>query len=105
MHRDIEDALARLKAANAEPRRNAEFVQAVLADVRFYVRDAHDPALDRRCIEGEVEKDYAQMFGPGVPLVMRPPFDTLGRWSSDIILPVAGLTICRPPQAGQDSAT
>jgi hypothetical protein len=61
------------------PRQNAEFVQAVLVDVRFYAKDAHDPALDRRCIEGEVEKNYAQMFGLGVPLVMRPPFDKLGR--------------------------
>jgi hypothetical protein len=79
VHRDIADALAKLKAADAEPRQNAEFVQAVLVDVRFYAKDAHDPALDRRCIEGEVEKNYAQMFGLGVPLVMRPPFDKLGR--------------------------
>lgn len=79
VHRDIADGLAKLKAADAEPRQNAEFVQAVLVDVRFYAKDAHDPALDRRCIEGEVEKNYAQMFGLGVPLVMRPPFDKLGR--------------------------
>jgi hypothetical protein len=79
VHRDIADALAKLKAADAEPRQNADLVHAVLADVRFYAKDAHDPALDRRCIEGEVEKNYAQMFGLGVPLVMRPPFDKLGR--------------------------
>jgi len=54
-------------------------VHAVLAGVRFYAKDATTRALDRRCIEGEVEKNYAQMFGLGVPLVMRPPFDKLGR--------------------------
>jgi hypothetical protein len=78
VHRDIEDAVVKLKAAHAEPRQNAEFVQAVLANVRFYAKDARDPALDRRCIEGEVEKNYARLFGLGVPLAMRPPFDKLG---------------------------
>ncbi len=51
----------------------------MLADVRFYAKDGQDPALERRCIEGEVGKNYAQMFSLGVPLVMRPPFDKLGR--------------------------
>lgn len=72
-------ATSRTRWSSSRPRQNAEFVQAVLADVRFYPKDAHDPALDWRCIEGEVEKNYAQMFGLGVPLVMRPPFDKLGR--------------------------
>jgi len=47
--------------------------QAVLAAARSYTVDVS------LCIEGEVEKNYAQMFDLGVPLVMRPPFDNLGR--------------------------
>ena len=37
------------------------------------------PALDRRCIEGEVEKNYARNFGLSPPLHRRPPLDKLGR--------------------------
>jgi len=79
VQRDIEEALARLKAAAADASQNARFVEAVLVNVRFYPKDARDPALDRRCIEGEVEKNYAQNFGLAVPLFRRPPLDKLGR--------------------------
>ena len=77
--RDLDEAMARLKAADAEPSQNARFVEAVWANVRFYPKDAKDPALDRRCIEGEVEKSYARNFGLSPPLYRRPPLDQLGR--------------------------
>ena len=77
--RDLDEAMARLKAADAEPSQNARFVEAVWANVRFYPKDAKDAALDRRCIEGEVEKNYVQNFGLSPPLSRRPPLDKLGR--------------------------
>jgi hypothetical protein len=76
---DLAKALDTLEAANAEPGQNARFVEAVLANVRFYPKDAKDAALDRRCIEGEVEKNYARNFGLSPPLYRRPPLDKLGR--------------------------
>jgi hypothetical protein len=76
---DLEEALAVLKAADAEPKQKAEFVQAVLANVRFHPKDAKDPALDRHCTEEEVEKKYAQNFGLSPALKRRPPLDKLGR--------------------------
>jgi hypothetical protein len=77
--RDLDEAMARLKASNAEPSQNARFVEAVWANVRFYPKDAKDAALDRRCVEGEVEKNYVQNFGLSPPLSRRPPLDQLGR--------------------------
>src|SRR6185436_12243258 len=56
MLRDLVGALAVLEAADAKSEHKAEFVEAVLANVRFYPKDAKDPALDRRCTEEEVEK-------------------------------------------------
>jgi hypothetical protein len=76
---DIDKALETLKAADADPSQSARFVEAVLANVRFYSKDAKDPALDQRCIEGEVEKNYARNFGLSPPLYRRPPLDKLGR--------------------------
>jgi hypothetical protein len=75
---DLAKALDTLEAADAEPGQNARFVEAVWANVRFYPKDAKDPALDRRCIEGEVEKNYARNFGLSPPLYRRPPLDKLG---------------------------
>jgi hypothetical protein len=77
--RDLDEAMARLKAADADASQNARFVEAVWANVRFYPKDAKDPALDRRCIEGEVEKNYVQNFGLSPPLSRRSPLDQLGR--------------------------
>jgi hypothetical protein len=77
--RDLDEAMVKLKAADAEPSQNARFVEAVWANVRFYPKDAQDAALDRRCIEGEVEKNYVQNFGLSPPLHRRPPLDKLGR--------------------------
>jgi hypothetical protein len=77
--RDLDDAMAKLKASDAEPSQNARFVEAVWANVRFYPKDAKDAALDRRCVEGEVEKNYVQNFGLSPPLSRRPPLDKLGR--------------------------
>jgi hypothetical protein len=76
---DIDKALDTLKAADADAVQNARFVEAVLANVRFYPKDAKDPALDKRCIEGEVEKNYARNFGLSPPLYRRSPLDKLGR--------------------------
>ena len=76
---DLEKAVDTLKAANADPGQNARFVEAVWANVRFYPKDARDPALDRRCTDEEVEKNYAQNFGLSPPLWRRPPLDRLGR--------------------------
>jgi len=76
---DIDKALETLKAADADPSQSARFVEAVLANVFFYSKDAKDPALDQRCIEGEVEKNYARNFGLSPPLYRRPPLDKLGR--------------------------
>ena len=76
---DLEKALGLLRGAGAEPVQNAQFVQAVWVNVRFYPKDAKDPALDRRCVEEEVEKNYARNFGLSPPLTSRPPFDKFGR--------------------------
>ena len=76
---DLQKAVDTLKAADADPSQNARFVEAVWANVRFYPKDAKDPALDRRCTEGEVEKNYARNFGLSPPLHRRPPLDKLGR--------------------------
>jgi hypothetical protein len=76
---DLAKAVETLKAADAEPGQNARFVEAVWANVRFYPKDAQDPALDRRCIAEEVEKNYARNFGLSPPLYRRPPLDKLGR--------------------------
>jgi hypothetical protein len=54
-------------------------VQVIPVNVRFYPKDAQDPALDRRCIEGEAEKNDARMVGLAGPLTLRPPLDRLGR--------------------------
>jgi hypothetical protein len=74
---DLQGALGVLTAADAKPQQKAEFVEAVLANVRFYPKDARDPALDRRCSEEEVEKKYFQNFGVSPALKMRPPLDKL----------------------------
>ena len=76
---DLAKAVDTLKAADADPGQNARFVEAVWANVRFYPKDAKDAALDRRCVEGEVEKNYARNFGLSPPLYRRPPLDKLGR--------------------------
>jgi hypothetical protein len=76
---DLEEAMAVLKAVDAQPQQKAEFAQAVLANVRFYPKDAKDPALDRRCTEEEVEKKYVQNFGVSPALKNRPPLDKLRR--------------------------
>jgi hypothetical protein len=76
---DLAKAVDTLKAADADPGQNARFVEAVWANVRFYPKDANDAALDRRCIEDEVEKNYARNFGLSPPLHRRPPLDKLGR--------------------------
>jgi hypothetical protein len=60
-------------------RENAKFVEAVLTNVRFYPKDAKDPARGRRCTEEEVEKKYAQNFGVSPALKRRPPLGKLGR--------------------------
>jgi hypothetical protein len=76
---DLEEAMAVLKGVDAKPQQKAEFAEAVLANVRFYPKDAKDPALDRRCTEEEVEKKYVQNFGVSPALKRRPPLDKLGR--------------------------
>ena len=76
---DLEEAMAVLKGADAKPQQKAEFAEAVLANVRFYPKDAKDPALDRRCTEEDVEKKYVQNFGVSPALKRRPPLDKLGR--------------------------
>ena len=76
---DLTKAVDTLKVADADPGQNARFVEAVWSNVRFYPKDAQDAALDRRCIEGEVEKNYARNFGLSPPLHRRPPLDKLGR--------------------------
>jgi hypothetical protein len=76
---DLAKAVDTLKATDADASQNARFVEAVWANVRFYPKDARDAALDRRCIEGEVEKNYVQNFGLSPPLSRRPPLDKLGR--------------------------
>jgi hypothetical protein len=76
---DLAKAVDTLKATDADASQNARFVEAVWANVRFYPKDAKDAALDRRCVEGEVEKNYVQNFGLSPPLSRRPPLDQLGR--------------------------
>ncbi|WP_421995606.1 hypothetical protein [Reyranella sp.] len=75
---DLEQTLARLKAAGASPRQSAEIVQAVLANVRFYGRDARDESLERRCIAKDVERSSAAARGVALPLFQRPAFEKLG---------------------------
>lgn len=76
---DLEQAVQKMKAAGASSRQTAEMVQEVLGTVRFYPRDAKDDSLDRRCISKDVERSRAEMSGVSVPLVLRPPFDKLGK--------------------------
>jgi hypothetical protein len=74
---DIEGALVKLRAAGADPRQQAELVQAVLANVRTFPADARDAALDRRCASEEVERNYAQLGAVSLPLATRPPLKQL----------------------------
>ena len=74
MQADIEQALVKLRAADADHVQKAELVQAVIANVRFFPPDAKDAALDRRCVSEEVERNYAQLGPVSFGLVHRPPF-------------------------------
>jgi hypothetical protein len=76
---DLEQSLAKMKAAGASARQSAELVQMVMVNIRFYARDAKDPGLDRRCISKDVERSRAEASGVSVPLFLRPPFDKLGK--------------------------
>ena len=65
---DIEQAVQKMKTAGASSRQTAEMVQMVLANVRYYPRDAKDDALDRRCILKDVERSRAEVKGVSIPL-------------------------------------
>lgn len=77
LHADIEDALRRLRAAGASDRQRAELVQAVLSNVHFAGRDTSDAGLDKDCVAKDVEKNVQLLWGVGLPLFLRPPFDQL----------------------------
>jgi hypothetical protein len=77
LHGDIEDALQRLRAAGASDRQSAEVVEAVLGNVHFADRDTSDAGLDKECTAKEVEKNVQALWGVGLPLSLRHPFDQL----------------------------
>ena len=77
LHFDIEEAVQRLRAAGSDDRQNALLIEAVLSHVRFPAPDARDPLLDQQCAAKDVEKNLDMLQGVGVPLAIRPPFDTL----------------------------
>jgi hypothetical protein len=74
LHRQIQDARVKLKAAGADDGQEAELVRTVLANVHFYPADASNAALDKRCTVEEVEKNYAQLGAVSFSLVQRPAF-------------------------------
>lgn len=80
VHKEIEEALVKLRAAGSDARQDAQLVQAVMATVRFPAPGASDPALDAECKDKNVEQSYYMFLGSfSVPLARRPPFNTLTR--------------------------
>jgi hypothetical protein len=74
LHGDIQDGLEKLRAAGADGRQIALFVQAVLSNVTFAAPDADDPALDVQCAVQDVEKNVYILMGVGAPIILRAPF-------------------------------
>jgi hypothetical protein len=78
IHSETEAALNKLKAAGSEARQNAEFVEAVMANVRHPTTDASNAAMDAECKSKNVKQSYFTFSGPLItPLDKRPPFDSL----------------------------
>jgi hypothetical protein len=80
VHVEIEEALAKFRAAGSDSRQNAELVQTVMTNVRFPAPATTDAALDVECKTNNVAQSYYQFRGSfSVPLDRRPPFDKLTR--------------------------
>jgi hypothetical protein len=77
VHLDIAYALQLLRAYGADERQRARLVEAVLRNVQSAKREDNDPARDRICTDGEVEKNVMVLKGAGTPLFMRAPFEKL----------------------------
>ena len=77
LHLDIAYALQLLRASGADERQRAEFIEAVLRNVKSANRDDDDQQRNKDCLAADVEHSVAQLKGVGAPLFMRPPFDRL----------------------------
>ena len=79
MHADLADASKHVRLFSDDPLQQAELAQTVLANVRGWAPEGSDAALDAQCKAKDVENSLARLTGVGTPLVLRPPFDRIGR--------------------------